>query len=29
MSVSDSHGSPRKEASMRTPLAKVRSLGRE
>jgi succinate dehydrogenase / fumarate reductase membrane anchor subunit len=27
MSVNESHGSPRKETSMRTPLARVRSLG--
>lgn len=27
MSVDESHGSPRKSASMRTPLGRVRSLG--
>jgi succinate dehydrogenase / fumarate reductase membrane anchor subunit len=27
MSYSESHGSPRREASMRTPLGRVRSLG--
>ncbi len=27
MSVNESHGSPHKETSMRTPLARVRSLG--
>jgi succinate dehydrogenase / fumarate reductase, membrane anchor subunit len=27
MSANESHGSPRKEASMRTPLARVRNLG--
>jgi succinate dehydrogenase / fumarate reductase membrane anchor subunit len=27
MSVNESHGSPRKETSMRSPLARVRSLG--
>ena len=27
MSINESHGSPRKETSMRTPLARVRNLG--